>query len=57
MDDNLESSDMEHVLIIEDDVRLAELTRDYLEGNGFKVTVESKARAAWKKSWRCSRIW
>ncbi len=42
MDDNLESSDMEHVLIIEDDVRLAELTRDYLEGNGFKVTVESE---------------
>lgn len=42
MDDNLESSDMEHVLIIEDDVRLAELTRDYLESNGFKVTVESE---------------
>ncbi|MCE8003018.1 response regulator [Halomonas sp. MCCC 1A11081] len=42
MDDNLESSDMEHVLIIEDDVRLAELTRDYLESNGFKVTVEAE---------------
>ncbi|MCE8021991.1 response regulator [Halomonas sp. MCCC 1A11036] len=42
MDDNLETSDMEHVLIIEDDVRLAELTRDYLESNGFKVTVEAE---------------
>ena len=42
MADNLESSDMEHVLIIEDDVRLAELTRDYLEANGFQVTVESE---------------
>ncbi|KAA0013165.1 response regulator [Billgrantia pellis] len=42
MDDNLESSDMEHVLIIEDDVRLADLTRDYLESNGFRVTVESE---------------
>ncbi|WP_104204442.1 winged helix-turn-helix domain-containing protein [Billgrantia saliphila] len=42
MDDNLESNDMEHVLIIEDDVRLADLTRDYLESNGFRVTVESE---------------
>src|SRR5690554_6524286 len=41
MVDNQEHSDMEHVLIIEDDVRLAELTRDYLESNGFKVTLES----------------
>ncbi|RDB42300.1 response regulator [Halomonas sp. DQ26W] len=42
MEYNLENSDMEHVLIIEDDVRLAELTRDYLEANGFQVTVESE---------------
>ncbi|AMD02386.1 MULTISPECIES: response regulator [Halomonas] len=42
MEHNLESSDMEHVLIIEDDVRLAELTRDYLEANGFQVTVEAE---------------
>jgi two-component system, OmpR family, response regulator RstA len=42
MEDNLESGDMEHVLIIEDDVRLAELTRDYLEANGFQVTVEAE---------------
>lgn len=42
MEDNQEQSDMEHVLIIEDDVRLAELTRDYLESNGFKVTIEGE---------------
>ncbi|MCG6658624.1 response regulator [Halomonas campisalis] len=41
MDDNLEQSDREHVLIIEDDERLAGLTRDYLEANGFRVTVEA----------------
>jgi ATP-binding cassette subfamily C protein CydC len=29
------------VLIIEDDERLAGLTRDYLEANGFQVTVEA----------------
>ncbi len=30
--------DQDHVLIIEDDQRLAELTREYLEANGFQVT-------------------
>ena len=35
------SNDHDHVLIIEDDERLAELTRDYLEANGFTVTVEA----------------
>ena len=29
------------VLIVEDDERLAELTREYLEGNGLKVAIES----------------
>ncbi len=33
--------DQDHVLIIEDDQRLAELTRDYLEANGFQVTLEA----------------
>ncbi|MFG6665910.1 winged helix-turn-helix domain-containing protein [Halomonas sp. HNIBRBA4712] len=33
--------DRDHVLIIEDDQRLAGLTRDYLENNGFRVTVEA----------------
>lgn len=36
---------MEHenwqILIVEDDVRLAELTREYLEGNGLNVAIES----------------
>lgn len=30
----------DHILIIEDDERLASLTREYLEGNGFQVSVE-----------------
>ncbi|MFG6137893.1 MULTISPECIES: winged helix-turn-helix domain-containing protein [unclassified Halomonas] len=40
MDDSLDPSEQDHVLIIEDDERLAELTRDYLEANGFRVTLE-----------------
>ena len=35
------------VLIVEDDQRLAQLTREYLEGNGLRVAVEADgARAA-----------
>ena len=41
MDDTLEPRDQDHVLIIEDDERLAGLTRDYLEANGFRVTLEA----------------
>lgn len=41
MDDSLQAQEQDHVLIIEDDERLAELTRDYLEANGFQVTVEA----------------
>ncbi|TDO07711.1 MULTISPECIES: winged helix-turn-helix domain-containing protein [Halomonas] len=41
MDDSLQTQEQEHVLIIEDDERLADLTRDYLEANGFRVTVEA----------------
>ncbi|SHM31787.1 two-component system, OmpR family, response regulator RstA [Vreelandella subglaciescola] len=37
----MDYADREHVLIVEDDQRLAELTRDYLEANGFKVTLEA----------------
>ncbi|WP_425914254.1 response regulator [Pseudomonas sp. GWSMS-1] len=29
-----------HILIVEDDQRLAELTREYLEGNGLNVSIE-----------------
>ena len=36
-----------HILIVEDDQRLAELTRDYLQGNGLVVSIEADgARAA-----------
>ncbi|GAA0563751.1 response regulator [Halomonas salifodinae] len=41
VDGSVTSSDLEHVLIVEDDERLAELTRDYLEANGFRVSVEA----------------
>ncbi|MBB3191464.1 winged helix-turn-helix domain-containing protein [Halomonas cerina] len=41
MDDSLDPREPDHVLIIEDDERLAGLTRDYLEANGFRVTLES----------------
>ncbi|MDI5935465.1 winged helix-turn-helix domain-containing protein [Halomonas sp. M4R5S39] len=41
MDDSLEPQEQDHVLIIEDDERLAGLTRDYLEANGFQVTLEA----------------
>lgn len=41
MEASLDINDQDHVLIIEDDDRLAGLTRDYLESNGFKVTVEA----------------
>ncbi|MGM0536268.1 MAG: winged helix-turn-helix domain-containing protein [Pseudomonadota bacterium] len=41
MDDSLQAQEQDHVLIIEDDERLASLTRDYLEANGFRVTVEA----------------
>jgi len=34
------------VLIVEDDQRLAELTRDYLEGNGLRVSVEGNGALA-----------
>lgn len=41
---------MEHeawqVLIVEDDQRLAELTRDYLESNGLRVSVEGNGALA-----------
>ncbi|WP_017475851.1 response regulator [Pseudomonas sp. PAMC 26793] len=41
---------MEHeawqVLIVEDDERLAELTRDYLESNGLRVSVEGNGALA-----------
>ncbi len=35
-----QQSDCGHILIVEDDERLANLTREYLENNGLTVTVE-----------------
>lgn len=31
-----------HIFLVEDDLRLAELVRSYLEGNGFRVSVEHR---------------
>jgi two-component system response regulator RstA len=41
MDESLKLQDQDHVLIIEDDERLAELTQDYLMANGFRVSIEA----------------
>ncbi|MCI0994821.1 response regulator transcription factor [Pseudomonas sp. ICMP22404] len=35
-----------HILIVEDDQRLAELTRDYLESNGLRVAIEGDGAVA-----------
>lgn len=35
-----------HILIVEDDARLAELTKEYLESNGFQVSIEDNGSNA-----------
>ncbi|EPN06407.1 DNA-binding response regulator, partial [Pseudomonas syringae pv. actinidiae ICMP 18804] len=35
-----------HVLIVEDDQRLAELTSDYLQNNGLSVSIEGNGALA-----------
>ncbi len=57
MEASVNSPDMEHVLIIEDDERLAELTRDYLVANGFRVTLEPTATEGHNASSTCNRTW
>ncbi|MDE1462063.1 response regulator [Spartinivicinus poritis] len=37
----MERSDNDRILIVEDDERLAALTKDYLESNGLKVSIEA----------------
>ena len=32
---------MKHILLIEDDLAIAELERDYLEADGFEITIET----------------
>ena len=36
---------MSKILIIEDDIAIAEIERDYLEINGFEVKIEKIGRA------------
>src|SRR5262245_33587257 len=38
----MSSSDQPTVLLVEDDLRLSELVRTYLQSNGFNVSVESR---------------
>lgn len=42
----LDTNAQEHVLIVEDDERLATLTREYLEANNFRVSVENDGARA-----------
>ncbi|PXF28809.1 chemotaxis protein CheY [Pokkaliibacter plantistimulans] len=42
----METQDTSHILIVEDDERLAALTKEYLENNGLTVTVESNGAQA-----------
>ena len=45
------------ILIVEDDQRLAELTRDYLEANGLRVSIEAMAPWPRPASLMKSRTW
>ncbi len=37
---------MGHILIVEDDLRLAQLTSEYLSGSGFTVSLENNGALA-----------
>lgn len=41
-----------HILIVEDDARLATLTREYLEGNGFQISIEGDGSRAVERIFR-----
>ncbi|SFC49717.1 two-component system, OmpR family, response regulator RstA [Marinospirillum celere] len=42
----MDANQSPRILIVEDDARLASLTKEYLEGNGFQVSVESDGTKA-----------
>lgn len=42
----MDANQSPRILIVEDDARLASLTKEYLEGNGFQVSVESDGSKA-----------
>lgn len=42
----METHQSHHILIVEDDARLAALTCEYLEGNGFKISIEGDGARA-----------
>ncbi|MCL6270212.1 winged helix-turn-helix domain-containing protein [Sansalvadorimonas sp. 2012CJ34-2] len=43
---SVENTDSGHILIVEDDERLASLTREYLENNGLTVSIEGDGAKA-----------
>ncbi len=43
---NVDANQSPRILIVEDDARLASLTKEYLEGNGFQVQVEGDGSKA-----------
>ncbi len=48
MDRVLDLSEKKHIFLVEDDERLASLTREYLEGHGFLVSHENRGDLAVK---------
>lgn len=44
------------ILIIEDEVSIAELEKDYLELSGFEVEIQNDGEEGWKKRFRKSTI-
>ncbi|MBE0505202.1 MAG: response regulator [Marinospirillum sp.] len=42
----MDANQSPHILIVEDDARLATLTREYLEGNGFQISIEGDGARA-----------
>ena len=41
---------MKHILLIEDDLAIAELERDYLEADGFEITIETNGQKGLKSA-------
>lgn len=41
---------MKHILLIEDDLAIAELERDYLEADGFEITIETDGQKGLKSA-------
>ncbi len=47
--EDLKSKTQGHVLVVDDEEEMRNLCRDYLEAQGFRVTMFSGAKEAWQK--------